>query len=72
MIEAIIYIVMLLVTAVLINQIIERQDGEEIAKDLIILQVAAGLFWPVTLPIALLCLVVNMIVNYIKSKRKYK
>lgn len=72
MIEAIIYIVMLLMTAVLLNQIIERSDGERVAKEMIILQVLGGLLWPIMLPILLLCLTVSMIVNYIKSKRKYK
>lgn len=72
MFEVIIYIVMVLVTAVLINQIIEKQDGEDTAKDLIVLQVFAGLFWPVALPIMLLCLAVSVIVNQLKSKRKSK
>lgn len=61
MIEAVVYIVMCLVTALLLNQIMLRVDGESLSRDLIPLQVIAGCLWPATLPLTLMCLAVYCI-----------
>lgn len=68
----VLYIIAIIVTSVLLNRIQAASDGEKFATNFIPFQVFGGLFWPVVLPIALICISVYFIVEFIKSRREAK
>lgn len=67
MIEGLIYVVMIIVTAVILNLIMDHKDGSFLAKEMLPAQVCGGLLWPIVLPIIVICFAVHYIVQYIKS-----
>ena len=72
MIGIVLYIIATIVTSLLLNRLQASSDGEKFAGEFIPFQVMGGLFWPIVLPLALLCISVYYIAEFIKSRSESK
>lgn len=64
------YIVIWVLVSVLFNRLVAYEDGERFASEMILVEVMAAFIWPVILPFILMCIIVNLIVNYFKKVTK--